>query len=142
MTTKPFTTRGQIVAVTLDNNGKELAVSVCMNPDNISEAILEASNGDTLIVKWERITFCRDYKPFELNRLNKGDNVQGREVLKVKNFPHDHHLQLVLCKWKEFRFVVWQYNIESEGFNFGYYYTSIEDAEEKFKERMEYYDIK
>lgn len=74
--------------------------------------------------------------------LVAGDIIEDREILRTSHFPHpeDHYLQLVIAKYRT-QYVVWHYNKDFCSFNYGHYYQSLEDAEEKFKERCEYYGI-
>lgn len=57
---KPFSSQGEVLAVTLNHSQNEIFVSVCRNPnDNGATALLEHHNGDVRKVRWDEITWAR-----------------------------------------------------------------------------------
>lgn len=65
MKVKPFSSNGQIMAITLNHSNDEIFVTVCKHPET-GKACLEAPNGDVKIVDWDEITFTRDVLPHEI----------------------------------------------------------------------------
>lgn len=60
---KPFSSNGELLAVTLNHSRNEIFATVCRNPnDKGATALLEHHNGDVRKVSWDDITFVRSLK--------------------------------------------------------------------------------
>lgn len=60
---------------------------------------------------------------------------KGLDFKMVSNHPDDWYLAIALIENHKGEYVTYLFNAERAGFNCGYYYRDLEDAQANFRER-------